>query len=134
MITKLDFLKNIFHPQKNVVPSNVMASLPEHFLGAMGVEWTRYNDLWEALFFHDGITKIARFNLAGKLVEYRVNISPENIPSPIRESAGEWEIMNCIAVYSSNNLSYELIVRDGELIRYQLWFDSLGNQLRLEKL
>jgi hypothetical protein len=69
-----------------------------------GVEWSWYHEMWEAIFFDEEITKIARFNPDGKLLEYRVNISPDLIPSPIHEAVtGDWEIMNCIAVYSSTS-------------------------------
>jgi len=132
--TKLEFFNKIFSTHKSTVPASVLSSLPEHFFGAAGVEWSRVNDQWEALFFHDNITKLARFDIAGKLIEYRVNIPPDSILSPIKEAAGDWEIMNCIAVYSSGSLIYELIVRDRELVRYNLCLDSLGNQQRLEKL
>jgi hypothetical protein len=131
----VEFFRKIFSPLQTGAPARVVLSLTSHFKGVSGVEWSRHNDLWEAIFFDEEITKIARFDPEGKLLEYRVNISPDSIPSPIYEAAmGDWEIMNCIAVYSSDRLDYELIVRDTDLIRYQMWVDSLGNRVKLEKL
>jgi hypothetical protein len=131
----LEFLKKIFGSRHETAPAKVTSSLSGHFMGATSIEWSWHHDLWEAIFFHEEITKMARFSNSGKLLEYRVNIEPDLIPSPIMEAASqEWEIMNCIAVYSSTGLTYELIVRDSDLIRYQLWIDSLGNRIRFDKL
>lgn len=131
----MDFFRKIFRPLHSGAPPRVVSSLTSHFKGVSGVEWSRHNELWEAIFFDEEITKIARFDVDGKLLEYRVSISPDAIPSPIYEAAtGDWEVMNCIAIYSSNKLDYELIVRDTNLIRFQMWVDSLGNRVKLEKL
>jgi len=131
----VEFFKKRFRPHHSGAPDRIISSLESHFKGVSGVEWSRHNEMWEAIFFDEEITKIARFDDGGKLVEYRVNISPDSIPSPICEAAtGEWEIMNCIAVYTSDRLDYELIVRNADLIRYQMWVDSLGNRVKLEKL
>lgn len=131
----MEFFNKIFRPHHSGAPGKVVSSLTSHFKGVSGVEWSWHNEMWEAIFFDEEITKIARFDTEGKLLEYRVNILPDSIPSPIAEAAtGDWEIMNCIAVYSSDKLDYELIVRDADLIRYQLWVDFLGNRVKLEKL
>jgi len=131
----LDLFRSIFSPFSRSVPKRVSGSLPVHFAGAIGAEWTSNDEIYEAIFYHDDIEKIARFDKEGTLIEYRVNINPDQIPSPIREAvAAELEIMNCIAVYTSEKLNYELIVRDRKFVRYLLMLDSLGNSLLSEQL
>jgi hypothetical protein len=131
----LELFGKIFGTHSKTVPALVAQSLVSHFADAAGVEWTMSGNTWEAIFYHRNVEKIARFDTSGMLTEYRVNVAPHEIPSPILEAvSGKWEIMNCIAIYTSDKLSYELIVRDPALVRYQLWLDSLGNNLRLDKL
>ncbi len=132
----MDLFRKIFAGSPKPVPNEVKESLESHFTGATGVEWSRLeNTRYEAVFIHDGSEKIARFDSDGPLTEYRVNISPDEIPSPIREAASsEFEIMNCIAIYAADKLTYELVVRDSELIRYNMNLDSLGTVIKLTKL
>lgn len=131
----MDILRKLFGSGPVSIPGVVKNSLSSHFPNASGVEWSISNTIFEAVFYHDNTEKIARFDKEGALTEYRVNIFPHAIPSPVNEIAsGQWEIMNCIAVYTSDRLSYELIVRDNNLIRYKLLLDSLGNRIGLEKL
>ncbi|MBE0673277.1 MAG: hypothetical protein IH591_01320 [Bacteroidales bacterium] len=131
----MNFFKKIFGTHHNEIPSRVTDSLPVHFINASGIEWNIQNSFYEAIFFHDKVEKIARFDSRGNLLEYRVNISPDSIPSPIHEGVAEGlEIMNCIALYTSEKLSYELIVRDRDLVRYKLILDSLGNRVEFVRL
>lgn len=131
----MDLFRNIFLRKHKSVPDEVRKSLNTHFEGCSGIEWSLHEDRYEALFFHDGIEKIARFDKAGRLTEYRVNIFPDVIPSPIREAvSSEYEIMNCIAIYTTDKLTYELIIRDAGLIRFNLILDSLGNRTGLSVL
>lgn len=131
----MDFFRNIFKPFSRPLPQKVAKSLPVHFAGAKGIEWIQHDGFFEAIFFHEEIEKIAKFDTAGNLLEYRVNISPDSIPSPIREAVDPaLEIMNCISVYTSERLTWELIVRDKKLSRYKLLLDSLGNRIAFELL
>lgn len=117
------------------MPQRVAKSLTVHFAGARSIEWYPHGNTYEAVFFHDNVEKIAWFDASGNLIEYRVNISPDGIPSPIREAVDpQFEIMNCISVYTADKVTWELIVRDKMLVRYKLILDSLGNRLVFEAL
>lgn len=106
-----------------------------HFSHARNVEWTCVDDMFEAIFFDEEIEKTAKFDRNGKLVEYRINIIPDDIPPIINSGVDEYyEIMNCIAVYTSETTKYELIVRDREFTRFLLLIDSLGYKIRMERL
>ncbi len=106
-----------------------------HFSHARNVEWNCVDDLWEAIFFDEDIEKTAKIDRTGRLVEYRINITPDDIPPIISSGVDEhYEIMNCIAVYTSETTKYELIVRDKEFSRFLLMVDSLGYKIRMERL
>lgn len=110
-------------------------SFIKHFSGAKGAEWTKTENSFEVVFFEDDIEKTAKFDQQGKLSEYTINIVPGSIPAVILSSiSDDYEIMNCIAVYSAGPLKYELIVRDKELTRFLVWVDSLGQIIKRVKL
>jgi hypothetical protein len=130
-----EFIVNIFRQQKKSVPSAVAGSLRVNFPSATGVEWSQPGQLFEAIFFHDNAEKIARFDSDGNLLEYRVNIPPTDIPSEVKSAVNEeFEIMNCISVFISGLTTYELIVRNRDLVRYLMVIDHRGNQVSLKTL
>jgi len=131
----MDFLRNLFNRGEARTPKTLKNSLLKHFPKAKNVEWSRYNELYEAMFYDEEVEKIARFDQNGKLVECRINTSFTEIPSFVKSNIEpDYEIMSCIVVYASDNMNYELIVRNSELIRYSLLMDSLGHKIRLERL
>lgn len=131
----MDLFRNIFAGSHKPVPKEVRTSLESHFSGATGIEWSTLDKKYEAVFYHEESEKIARFDSDGKLTEYRSNILPDKIPSPIREAASvDYEIMNCIAIYTADKLTYELVVRDSALARYQMNLDSLGTLTNVTRL
>ena len=131
----MDFLTKIFKRAETRTPKLVKNSLLKHFPEAKNVEWGRYSDLFEAMFYDEDVEKIARFDQNGKLVECRINASFTDIPSFVKSNIEhDYEIMSCIVVYASDSMNYELIVRNSELIRYSLLMDSLGHKIRLERL
>jgi len=130
-----EYIGKLFRQQRKNIPSVVAGSLNANFAGAIGIEWTLQDKLFEAIFFHDNAEKIARFDQTGRLTEYRINIPPDEIPVNVKNAvAKELEIMNCILVSISGVKTYELIVRNQELLRYQLLIDSEGSQINLKIL
>jgi hypothetical protein len=131
----MDFIKKIFGTGSNIPPKRVSENLMKHFANAISVEWIKHDEIYEAVFFEDEIEKTAQFNKDGKLIEYTINLVPDDIPPIIRSGMDdEMEIMNCIAIYNSGAHRYELIVRDKELTRYFMWVDSLGEIIKQETL
>ncbi|MBE0639235.1 MAG: hypothetical protein IH598_12010 [Bacteroidales bacterium] len=131
----MDFLAKIFKRGGPRIPKAVKQSLSKHFSKAKSIEWGNHGELYEALFFDQDIEKIARFDQNGKLVECRINTPVPEIPYFVKTNLEEdFEIMNCIAVYASETMNYELIVRNHELTRYHLLIDSLGHKIKMERL
>lgn len=131
----MDFLAKIFKRSNTGPPKIVKQSLLKHFSQAKSIEWGRNADLHEAVFYDKDIEKIARFEENGKLVECRINTPVIDIPSFVKTNIEpEYEVMNCIAVYASETMNYELIVRNTELTRYHLLIDSLGHKIKMERL
>ncbi|MFO7575061.1 MAG: hypothetical protein R6W67_07880 [Bacteroidales bacterium] len=130
-----DYIGKLFRQQSENIPSVVTGKLHVNFAGATRIEWTLQGEVYEAIFYHENVEKIARFNTAGQLIEYRINIAPDNIPAIVKDTIPkDLEIMNCISVCISGQTTYELIVRNRELVRYQMGIDSKGNQLNLKTL
>jgi hypothetical protein len=130
-----EFIGNLFRKEKKSVPTVVAGTLKADFPGATAVEWALQGELFEALFFHDNIEKIAKIDETGKLIEYRANIPTDKIQANVKNAiAEEFEIMNCMSVCVSGKTVYELIVRDRELVRYQIVIDSQGSHISLKTL
>ena len=131
----MDFFKKIFGTLSGLPPHKVGESFVKHFIGTKSVEWTKHEKTFEAIFFEDDIEKTAQFDQDGKLLEYTANVFPDSIPAVILSSlSDDYEIMNCIAVYTAGPLKYELIVRNKELNRFLVWVDPLGQINKWEKL
>lgn len=131
----MDFLSKIFKRSIPQSPKAVKQGLKKHFPMAKSIEWSNHGELYEAIFYDLNIEKIARFDQNGKLVECRINTPVYEIPSFVKTNIEpDYEIMNCIAVYATETMNYELIVRNTELTRYQLLIDSLGHKIKMERL
>lgn len=87
------------------------------------------------IFTEDGAEKICLISPDGQLIELRINLSLSSVPEEIRRPAAEeGEIMNCISITSTEELSYELIVRDTTLTRFKILYDQSGKALKKKKL
>lgn len=76
------------------------------------VEWHKRPTDYEAVFYKDSIEYIANFDQAGKLLKYKMNISPTLLPEAIRQQfPAPFELMNAILINEGNDIKYELIVR-----------------------
>jgi len=131
----VDFIRKIFSTASGLPPRKVNESFLKHFSGAKSAEWSWQDDRFEVVFFEDDVEKTAQFDQQGELLEYTINIDHDAVPAVILASfSDEYEIMNCIAVYSAGPLRYELILRDKDLTRFQVWVNSLGQINKWEKL
>ncbi len=117
------------------MPQTAKEGMRRHFFSAKNSEWSRHGNYYEAIFYHHGLEKIARFSSDGELLEHRVNLPLEKIPAAVSVNASaEGEIMNCIEIHTEAVLTYEFIVRDKSLNRYLLLTDDSGIKVRKVKL
>jgi hypothetical protein len=131
----VDLFKKIIQVATVKVPKAVIDSMKQIFPAAKNIEWSHDRSLFEVIFYHDDLEKIARYDDNGTLLEYRVNIPLEKIPKRIKKKASEeGEIMNCIEIHSVDIIRFEFIIRDKDLVRYLLLTDKSGNKIRKEKL
>lgn len=129
-----DFLRK-FVEGTGISPSVVCRrSFDENFADAVNVEWHHTEGNYEAVFYRSGLEHIALFGTSGLLLEYSKKLPPEFLPGPVRDLAlSRGEIMNAVLRNKGNMLEYELIVRDGKLIRSLLLISELA-ELKEERM
>jgi hypothetical protein len=131
----VDFFSKIFKDSITGPSRKIREGLSKRFPDARSVEWNNQNDVFEAIFYDQELEKIARFDPEGKLIECRINLSPEDIPATVKASIDrDLEIMNCIVADNNASIFYELIVRNQSLARFLIIVDESGEIKRNEKL
>jgi hypothetical protein len=131
----VDFFSKIFGDGKTGPSRKIREGLSKRFPDARSVEWNNQNGVFEAIFYDQDLEKIARFDHEGKLLEIRINLSPEDIPATVKASIDrELEIMNCIVADNNTSIFYELIVRNQSLVRFLIIVDESGAIKKNEKL
>ena len=130
-----DFLKKVVGGN-GVSPSDVcLHAFNENFANAINVEWSKRGSCYEAIFYKNGLEHIAVFDLLGNLMEYRLNLPADFLPTAIRNIvASKGEIMNSVLKNWGNMLEYEVIVRDKDLNRYLITFSDIGSIIDERKL
>lgn len=114
-----NIIQNIFNQDITTPPAEVQQGLIKNFASILNVEWSMQNDQYEAVFYKDKIEHIALFSAKGELLEYKITLSEHMLPFPIKKGLkAKGEIMNIISRNKSNNISYEVIVRDAHLQRF----------------
>lgn len=124
-----DFLKKVQKETAVIPPVACLESLNRNFESAIRVEWEeiRKDERYEAIFYREGIEYIARFDLDGTLLKYKMYLPNDLLPAMIREDLeSKFEIMNVVLINEGNQLLYEIIVRDKELTRRVVLTDTLG--------
>lgn len=123
-----DLIKNIFSGSGVKAPGAVEQALFSRFGNeVLSVEWSQREDYFEAVFYYEQLEHIARFLSTGYLLEYRVNLSPESLPSKQKENISTLgEVMNVVEIHRSSDLLYEVIVRDSDLVRSEVIIDRDG--------
>lgn len=110
--------------------------LNTNFKNAKSVEWSEFENGYEAIFYILQQEYISRITKEGVLTEYRVNLSPSNLPDIIKVAAvTHGEIMNAISIHQpGNEITYELITRNSELDRFTVLFHADGSLIKKNKL
>jgi hypothetical protein len=123
----MNFFSKIFGDSIFSPPELVKNSLKERFPSVINVEWNKSGDIYEAIFYKDNIECIANFDRSGLLIVYKMFLSEGYLPQNIKSTmAGKGEIMNAVMINKGNSITYEIIYRDSELIRYLMLFSELG--------
>lgn len=131
-----NFLNKIFKGSmgKNV-PGLVKDAFSKQFNDPLNPEWQKVRESYEALFYKDELEHLASYKPSGELESLKINMPLEKVPEKISGAARRHgELMNAIVIHHGETVSYELIVRDRDLIRYILLLDLSGEVLSKEKL
>lgn len=130
-----DFFKKILKGSSIEPPAPLPESFHRYFPEAVSIEWHRDEDRYEAVFYEDGVEKIALFDGKGALNELKVNITADELPEPVGTIARErGELMNAIRIQRENKTLYEIIYRDRLLRRYQMLINHKGKPIWEELL
>ena len=131
-----NFFQKIFSPHKEVqVPSVVVDLFQEHFSDSLNAEWQKNEESYEVVFYRDDREHIATYQKDGVLLSLKINLLHNLVPEVIELAVKEHgELMNAILIESKGVKSYELIVRDKDLVRFSLLLSESGDMLRKEKL
>jgi hypothetical protein len=130
-----NFLRKVMG-RNGVSPSDLcLQSFKENFEDAVNIEWFNKTDYFEAIFYKNNMEHIAIFSLAGALIEYRLNLSADYIPEPIKNKAlVKGEIMNSVMRNKGNMLEYEIIIREKDLKRKLIIFSDTGKLIEEKQL
>ena len=130
-----NILSKIFHFSNVTLPPEVTKSFSEKFGESLNVEWLQADDFYEAIFYHDDVEHIARFDSTGKILNLKKNLSIHSLPPHILDKAAKHgELMNAIEIYEDEIVGYELIIRDETLIRFSLLLNEKGGLIHKSKL
>ena len=130
-----NILSKIFHFNSIALPQEIRDSFSERFGESLNVEWLQSDDFFEAIFYHEEIEHIARFDSTGKIINLKKNLSINSVPKHIKEKAAEHgELMNVIEIAEDEIVGYELIIRDESLIRFSLLLNEKGGLIQKSKL
>ena len=131
-----EILKKLFYKDhQSSPPSLIRRKFKKIYPHSINEEWLEDDDLWEVVFHDDQKEKIARFNLAGKLVEGRINTSQSELPAIILKLVIEkGELMNAILIDKAGITSWEIIYRDKHLNRYLMVLDQNGQEISCSQL
>lgn len=134
-------VKNIFnrlYAKQDIRPPEIIEkAFNSIFNDATSTEWHKTtSQVFEVMFYSQGKESIARFNKEGELIDHRINIKPEELPSVVFETASKkGEIMSAIAVYHFNTLSEcEIIFRNTDKIRFVMHLTPSGIIKSIDKL
>lgn len=124
------FLDNFLESNRMNPPPRIEQSLKENFADAINIDWIMREGRFEAIFYKDNIEHLALFSIVGQLLEYKMNLSEDFLPLPVKSALPPGcEIMNVVLNNHGNSISYEVIYRDKELRRYVMVMDETGKPL-----
>ncbi|MBN1924440.1 MAG: hypothetical protein JW798_01275 [Prolixibacteraceae bacterium] len=131
----VNFLSKLFGKPEIIIPKKIKEVLVAKFPDIINVEWNKTADFFEAIFYKDQLEYIALISPDGELIEYKKFLPDGFLPQVIIDRlALKGEVMNAVMINKGNAISYEIIIRDSELIRYLYLFDETGSVTEMKKL
>ncbi len=117
------------------VPEFCTNTLLSHFPDATNIEWNQNEKKYEVAFYSGSLEKLANISNDGVLIDFRIRILPEEIPSSIKSIVSrKGEIMSSIMINTGEFEIYEIIYRDASLNRFMIEINREGNILKEIKL
>jgi len=109
-------------------PETIIKDFETRFSNALNIEWSHRDDNYEAIFYCESKEHIASYSKQGLMINYKINISPPVLPEKLVSYIDRnHEIMNLVEIYSAGGtVTYEIITRDPDLLRYLFNLDSSG--------
>lgn len=129
------FPGSLLEGNKIIAPVPVDKSFKTRFPGAINIEWFRFEDMYEAVFYENGTEKICKLSYEGEWIETRTNLDTSFLELKLKASAEQFgEIMNSILIESEDLNKYELITRDRQLNRFLLLLDESGEVINIQQI
>lgn len=130
-----DFSQRIMDGSGIKPPEKCQKVFKDNFPDSLNAEWFLRGDHYEAIFYKDKIEYIAAFKPEGTLIEYKMYLTAEFLPEPVRIIlTGKGEIMNVVLINNGRSIVYECIVRDPGLNRSLVYISNLGKLLEERSL
>jgi hypothetical protein len=130
-----EFLKRVIGSTGFQPPRPCLNSFLREFGDAVRTDWSVRDTYYEAIFYKDSLEHIACYDSEGILLEYRMFLPREYLPSCILDQlADRGEVMNSVLINQGNSIQYEVIIRDQEEKRYLLLYSGTGRVLEESRL
>jgi len=123
-----DFLSRFQGNKDDIPPEVISVNLEERFFNPKNIEWTLWDDHWEAIFYSESTEHLACYTREGRLINYKINVAPSDLSGNLSRNLDPGqEIMNVVKVISGEGVvSFEIITRDIGLKRYLVNMDRAG--------
>lgn len=124
-----EFLNSLQENGEIIPPVAALNDIGNRFHNPINIEWSYREDHYEAIFYSGARELIARYSKDGRLINYKINISPPVLPGKFMKviETGH-ELMNVVKIVTAEgSVSYEIITRDNHLTRYLVNLDSSAN-------
>jgi hypothetical protein len=132
---KMNFWNKIFKGSVFNPPRQIVDAFELLFPNSINTEWSKNADQFEAIFYKDQVECIATFNKDAGLLVHKMYLNENYLPETIKaELATKGEIMNVVLINRGNTVTYEVIYRDKNLIRYVIEYDIIGGVVNDRKL
>ncbi|MGE0088935.1 MAG: hypothetical protein AB7S50_05595 [Bacteroidales bacterium] len=129
------FFKNILSDKSTNPPEPVKNHFFSFFTNPFNIDWHSEDDFYEAIFYEDDLEKIAKYDTEGNFINVKTNIPVDHLPQKVFLVAQSFgEIMNAILISNFSETFYEIILRDKELVRFELFLDENGTVISNQKL
>jgi hypothetical protein len=129
------FFKNILSDKATNPPEQVKKHFFGFFTNPFNIDWYSEDDFYEAIFYEDDFEKIATYDTEGNFINVKTNIPVDQLPQKVVLGAQAYgEIMNAILISNVSETFYEIILRDNDLVRFELLLDGNGIVISNQKL